>query len=40
MSLSRGWHIRGVPFSEAGWYEFRLRGDDTVIAQEPMYMED
>ena len=39
MSLSRGWHLRGVPFSEPGWYEFRLLDADTVLAQEPIYLE-
>ena len=39
-SLSRGWHIRGVPFPAPGWYEFQLMTKGVVLAQEPVYLED
>ena len=38
-SFSRGWHLRGVPFPESGWYEFQLITDGELIAREPVYLE-
>ena len=39
-SLPRGWHIRGVPFPAAGWYEFHLQSQGETLATEPIYLED
>lgn len=39
-SLSRGWHVRGVPFPQPGWHEFRLTAADIILAREPIYLED
>lgn len=40
VSLSRGWHVHGVPFPQPGWYELRLTATDIILAREPIYLED
>ncbi len=40
VSVSRAWHLRGVPFPSPGWYEFRLTCAGEVLAVEPIFLEN
>jgi hypothetical protein len=39
-SVSRAWCLRGVPFPEPGWYEFRLISAGELLATEWVHLEE